>query len=113
MSEAIVSWIEGGTLNTWVLGSSWIWPTMETLHFVGLSLMFGALLVIDLRLAGFFREFREAGPRRAVVRQENARRQGDSLSVRFDVERGADRGAGGCPVCVVGLLAIEQRVVTR
>jgi hypothetical protein len=56
MSESIVSWIEGGVLNTWVLGSSWIWPTMETLHFVGLSLMFGALLIIDLRLAGFFRK---------------------------------------------------------
>ena len=56
MTESIVSWIEGGTLNTWVLGSSWIWPTMETLHFIGLSLMLGALLVIDLRLAGYFRK---------------------------------------------------------
>ena len=56
MTESLVSWIEGGTLNTWVLGSSWIWPTMETLHFVGLSVMLGALLIIDLRLAGYFRK---------------------------------------------------------
>lgn len=56
MTESLVSWIEGGTLNTWVLGSAWIWPTMETLHFVGLSLMLGSLLVIDLRLAGYFRK---------------------------------------------------------
>jgi hypothetical protein len=55
MTESLISWIEGGTLNTWVLGSSWIWPTMETLHFVGLSLLLGSLLVIDLRLAGLFR----------------------------------------------------------
>lgn len=56
MTESIVNWIDGGVLNTWVLGSAWIWPTMETLHFVGLSLMLGALLIIDLRLAGFFRK---------------------------------------------------------
>jgi hypothetical protein len=56
MTESLVSWIEGGTLNTWVLGSSWIWPTMETLHFVGLALLLGSLLIIDLRLAGFFRQ---------------------------------------------------------
>ena len=56
MTESIVSWIEGGTLNTWVLGSSWIWPMMEILHFVGLTLLLGSLLVIDLRLAGFFRQ---------------------------------------------------------
>lgn len=56
MTESLISWIEGGTLNTWVLGASWIWPTMEILHFVGLSLLLGSLLVIDLRMAGFFRQ---------------------------------------------------------
>ena len=53
--ETIVQAIEGSTLNTWILSSSWLWPTLEILHFVGLSLLLGSLLVIDLRLAGFFR----------------------------------------------------------
>src|SRR5262249_47326695 len=31
---------------------SWVWPTCETLHFVGLCLLFGAALVVDLRILG-------------------------------------------------------------
>lgn len=56
MTESIVSWTGSTALNAWVMGSSWIWPTMETLHFVGLTLLLGSLLIIDLRLAGFFRQ---------------------------------------------------------
>lgn len=66
MSENIVTWIEGGAVNTWVLGSSWIWPTMEVLHFIGLSLMLGALLIIDLRLAGLFRRINIAATHRIL-----------------------------------------------
>jgi len=29
---------------------SWVWPTCEILHFVGLCLLFGAALVVDLRI---------------------------------------------------------------
>jgi hypothetical protein len=31
---------------------SWVWPTCEILHFVGLCLLFGAALVVDLRILG-------------------------------------------------------------
>lgn len=31
---------------------SWVWPTCEVLHFVGLCLLFGAALVVDLRILG-------------------------------------------------------------
>jgi hypothetical protein len=31
---------------------SWVWPTCETLHFVGLCLLFGAALVVHLRILG-------------------------------------------------------------
>jgi uncharacterized membrane protein len=31
---------------------SWVWPSCETLHFVGLSLLFGAVLVVNLRMMG-------------------------------------------------------------
>jgi hypothetical protein len=30
----------------------WLWPTCETLHFVGLCTLFGALLIVDLRVLG-------------------------------------------------------------
>src|SRR5262249_42270418 len=33
-------------------GDSWVWPTCEILRFVGLCLLFGAALVVDLRILG-------------------------------------------------------------
>jgi hypothetical protein len=37
------------------VSSAYIWPTLESLHFVSLCVLFGSILVIDLRLIGFFR----------------------------------------------------------
>jgi len=53
--ESLAEKIDGGAINTWVIGDPWIWPIMEILHFIGLSLLLGALLIIDLRMLGFFR----------------------------------------------------------
>jgi len=53
--EAFAQSIEGGVIYTWVTSVYWLWPLMETIHFVGLSLLLGGLIVIDGRLAGFFR----------------------------------------------------------
>lgn len=55
MLESIVSLVDGSALNQWIVAAWWIWPIFEILHFFGLSLLFGGLLVIDLRLAGHFR----------------------------------------------------------
>ena len=51
---AIMDWISnnlGFIAITW----PWTWPVAETLHFFGLCLLLGGLIVIDLRLLGFFR----------------------------------------------------------
>ena len=53
--ESFVQAVEGSAINQWVLEGQWTWPILEILHFMGLSLLLGALLVIDLRMAGFFR----------------------------------------------------------
>lgn len=34
----------------------WVFPTFETIHFFGLCMLYGALLVVDLRLMGMLRE---------------------------------------------------------
>ncbi len=39
-------------IGSWVVDHSWVWPTAETLHFIGLSLLFAVVLVVDLRLLG-------------------------------------------------------------
>jgi len=54
--ESFVAAVEGSAINEWVIGSAWIWPTLEILHFIGLSLLLGSLLVVDLRMAGLFRQ---------------------------------------------------------
>jgi len=54
--DALVQAIEGGTINTWILSSYWLWPALEIIHFIGLSLLLGAMLIVDLRLAGFLRQ---------------------------------------------------------
>ncbi|HLQ76166.1 MAG TPA: hypothetical protein VK210_02365, partial [Terriglobia bacterium] len=35
-----------------VMDHSWVWPACETLHFVGLSLLFGVVLIVNLRMLG-------------------------------------------------------------
>lgn len=54
--DAFVTAVEGSAINQWVIGSAWTWPILEILHFIGLSLLLGALLVVDLRMAGFLRQ---------------------------------------------------------
>ena len=36
-----------------VLDNPWVWPICEVFHFVGLCLLFGVMLIVNLRLAGF------------------------------------------------------------
>ncbi len=53
--EAFAESIVGGSLNSLIQGTYWLWPILEISHFIGLSLLLGGLLVIDLRMAGHFR----------------------------------------------------------
>jgi hypothetical protein len=39
-------------IGSFVTDTPWMWPTCETLHFVGLSLLLGVVLVVDLRVLG-------------------------------------------------------------
>lgn len=38
--------------TTVISGKTWVWPTLETLHFIGLCMLFTAVLIVDLRLLG-------------------------------------------------------------
>jgi len=42
-------------LGDFVIGHTWMWPTLETLHFVGLSLLFTTVLIVNLRLLGMIK----------------------------------------------------------
>jgi len=38
--------------GVWIVKTKWVWPACETLHFVGLSMLFGIVLTLDLRMLG-------------------------------------------------------------
>jgi hypothetical protein len=45
------------SIEYFVTGSSrWVWPALETLHFIGLALLIGGSGILHLRLLGFFKE---------------------------------------------------------
>lgn len=54
--DNLVNWVLSTSLHDWVLSGVWTWPVMETIHFFGMSLLMGSLLVIDLRMMGFFKQ---------------------------------------------------------
>jgi uncharacterized membrane protein len=40
------------TVGSFVTETPWMWPTCETLHFIGLSLLCGVVFLVDLRVLG-------------------------------------------------------------
>jgi hypothetical protein len=40
------------SIGAYVTGHTWVWPSCETLHFVGLSILFTVVLLVDLRILG-------------------------------------------------------------
>lgn len=51
---SILDWI-AENLGPITMTLPWTWPILETLHFIGLCMLLGGLLVIDLRLLGYQR----------------------------------------------------------
>jgi hypothetical protein len=39
-------------LHAWIVAQAWLWPALEIGHFVGLTLLIGGLLVVDLSILG-------------------------------------------------------------
>jgi hypothetical protein len=48
-------WLSASAIKDLVSGATWVWPTSEALHFIGLWLLFGILLIANLRLMGLMR----------------------------------------------------------
>lgn len=51
----LLVWLEGTSLATFVRTVPWVYPAVETAHYVGLALLVGAIMLIDLRILGFAR----------------------------------------------------------
>jgi uncharacterized membrane protein len=48
-------WLKTSTFSNFITEKVWGWPALEALHFVGLSLMFGVIVVVDLRILGMIK----------------------------------------------------------
>lgn len=44
--------LRGSVLGPAIVESSWLWAACETLHFMGLAVLFGVVLILDLRMLG-------------------------------------------------------------
>lgn len=53
--DAILHWIESSWLGVTTRDVVWLFPTFEILHFMGLCVLIGAVLVMDLRIIGVLR----------------------------------------------------------
>jgi hypothetical protein len=53
--NALSNWFLDSWLHTQMVDIFWLFPLCETLHFLGLIVLFGALTVIDFRVMGLAR----------------------------------------------------------
>jgi hypothetical protein len=51
----LFSWLESTWIANEIRTVPWLYPTFETGHYIGLSLLVGGIMLIDLRVLGFFR----------------------------------------------------------
>jgi uncharacterized membrane protein len=45
-------WIHVASIAGFINTTNWAWPTLETLHFMGLSMILGVALIVNLRMLG-------------------------------------------------------------
>jgi hypothetical protein len=55
MPPEFIDWLLETPVADWVTSGRTVWATMESLHFLSLCFLFGAILVVDLRLLGYYR----------------------------------------------------------
>jgi hypothetical protein len=50
--QIFATWLKSTKLSLFVIGSPYVWPASETLHFIGLAMLIGVIGLMDLRLLG-------------------------------------------------------------
>jgi hypothetical protein len=46
-------WFHDSFLGVWMRDVTWLFPTFQAIHLVGMTLLFGVIGIIDLRILGF------------------------------------------------------------
>src|SRR5262245_35616203 len=45
-------WCDRTAIGVWIRGGTWTFPIIETVHILALTVLFGTVLIVDLRLMG-------------------------------------------------------------
>jgi hypothetical protein len=53
--QSLQAWLLTTSVSRYINGEWWAWPISESLHFIGLCLLFGIVGLYDLRLIGFLK----------------------------------------------------------
>ncbi len=59
-------WVRSTDLHRFVIQHSWVWPTCETIHYLGLSLLLGTVGLFDLRVLGMAKAIPPAALHRLI-----------------------------------------------
>ncbi|MEI9814539.1 MAG: DUF6644 family protein [Acidobacteriota bacterium] len=65
-AEAIRLWLQTLPMRNIMMDTRWAWPTCESIHFLGLSLLIGTVGMFDLRLMGVGRKIPPAALHRLI-----------------------------------------------
>jgi uncharacterized membrane protein len=49
------AWLKTASLRSFVNETDWVWPACEAIHFLGLGLAFGVVLLLNLRMLGMMK----------------------------------------------------------
>ncbi|HEY8521954.1 MAG TPA: hypothetical protein VIN61_17920 [Gammaproteobacteria bacterium] len=49
----VLSWLETTAVAGWIRTTVWAYPAIETAHYIGLAMLVGGIMLIDLRVLGF------------------------------------------------------------
>src|SRR5690606_9460523 len=52
---SFLAWLESTPIANAIRTSVWMYATFETVHYIGLAMLIGGIMLIDLRLLGFAR----------------------------------------------------------
>jgi uncharacterized membrane protein len=59
-------WLHVAPIALFINTTNWAWPTLETLHFMGLSMIMGVALILNLRMLGVAKNISFAGLHRLL-----------------------------------------------
>ena len=61
--HAFAAWLASTAVSRTIVGSPWVWPVCEIVHFIGLTLVIGIAGFFDVRLMGFVKRVPVAAAR--------------------------------------------------